>query len=116
MTNSTQVTEVLHLTDGRSLSYVQLESAFSNPNGHVNEKALSWICSAVKHATDNHIATSNATSNSSYYRRASHKDEDSTVGGDDRGISENHIISTSCDLLELYCGNGNHTVAIAGGA
>ena len=26
------------------------------------------------------------------------------------------MISKSCDLLELYCGNGNHTVAIAGGA
>ena len=121
VTNSTQVNEVLHLTDGRSLSFVQLESSFSNPNGHVNEKALNWICSAVQHATYNHIATRKVTSSiscavSQSDRRESYRDEDSTVSSDDSGNSEDQMISKSCDLLELYCGNGNHTVAIAGGA
>ena len=121
VTNSTQVNEVLHLTDGRSLSFVQLESSFSNPNGHVNEKALNWICSAVQHATYNHIATRKVTSSiscavSQSDRRETYRDEDSTVSSDDSGNSEDQMISKSCDLLELYCGNGNHTVAIAGGA
>ena len=39
-----------------------------------------------------------------------------TVSSDNSGNSEDQMMSESCDLLELYCGNGNHTVAIAGGA
>lgn len=70
-----RLTEKLHLSDGRSLSYIQIEDGFSNPNAHVNEKALDWICGVVRLAASSR--------------------------------------SNGMDLLELYCGNGNHTVAIA---
>lgn len=84
------VKEVLHLSDGRYLTYAQVEGAFSNPNGHVNEKALDWICSVVNQST---IELSSDTV--------------SLSGG-------KYPLGPNVDLLELYCGNGNHTVAIAG--
>jgi tRNA (uracil-5-)-methyltransferase len=71
-----RVTEALHLADGRTVTYVQVEDGFSNPNAAVNQGALDWICSAVQLATS------------------------SSSGG-------------AQDFLELYCGNGNHTCAIA---
>ena len=86
------VKEVLHLSDGRKLTYVQVEGAFSNPNGHVNEKALDWICSAVNQST---------------IELSSDKVGSSSGGKGDP-------LGPILDLLELYCGNGNHTVAIAG--
>lgn len=86
------VKEVLHLSDGRKLTYVQVEGAFSNPNGHVNEKALDWICAAVNQSTKE-------LSSDSVCR---------LTGGKGDALGPNS------DLLELYCGNGNHTVAIAG--
>ncbi len=55
--------------DGRTLRYRQIEGSFSQPNGEVNRKMLSW---ARSQAADK--------------------------GG---------------DLLELYCGNGNFTAALA---
>ena len=54
--------------------------SFSNPNGHMNRKTVSWLCSIAASITK--------TMNSN-----------SEVAG--------------CDLLELYCGNGNHTCALA---
>lgn len=82
----------MHLSDGRKLSYVQVEGAFSNPNGHVNEKALDWICAAVNQSTIE-LSSDSACSLS-----------------DGKGDP----LGPNIDLLELYCGNGNHTVAIAG--
>jgi tRNA (Uracil-5-)-methyltransferase len=90
--NTNHVKEVLHLSDGRNLTYVQVEGAFSNPNGHVNEKALNWICSAVTQSTIELSSDSVC----------------SLSGGKGDPLGPN------IDLLELYCGNGNHTVAIAG--
>ena len=37
------VTEVLRLSDGRRLTYVQPEGSFSNPNGRINEQCLDWL-------------------------------------------------------------------------
>lgn len=85
------VKEVLHLSDGRKLTYLQVEGAFSNPNGHVNEKALEWICSAVNQSTLELTRDTVCCSS-----------------------SEGNPLGPNIDLLELYCGNGNHTVAIAG--
>lgn len=78
------VTEELKLTDGTMLKYIQVEDGFSNPNSAINNKALNWICQAV-HATTTLNSIRNLTAT-----------------------------KTEFDLLELYCGNGNHTVAIAG--
>lgn len=115
-TNS--VKEVLHLSDGRELTYVQVEGAFSNPNARVNEKALDWICSAIRDSTSR-CPHNTATANSSASPSSSSGSSGSTSA--DRSSSstnDSHSVGTYCgpssDLLELYCGNGNHTVAIAG--
>ena len=55
--------------DGKPFSYRQIEGSFTQPNGEVNRKMLSWARSAVD-----------------------------GIGG---------------DLVELYCGNGNFSVALA---
>lgn len=57
--------------DGRTLVYRQLEGAFSQPNGAVNQQMLGW-------------ARARAAG-----------------------------LAADGDLLELYCGNGNFTVALA---
>ena len=63
------VTEVLKV-DGNNFSYRQIEGGFTQPNGEVNQKMLSWA-----------------------------RDASEGIGG---------------DLLELYCGNGNFSIALAG--
>lgn len=92
------VKEILHLSDGRQLTYLQVEGAFSNPNGHVNEKALDWICAAVNQSITELSGDTVCT------------DSSCVENGNGSPLGPSNII----DLLELYCGNGNHTVAIAG--
>ena len=65
--------EVLQLQDGRTLTYKQVDSGFSNPNNVVNARVLDWMCTLVR-----------------------------------------KYCLLESDLLEMYCGNGNHTVALAG--
>lgn len=65
-----EVEECLAIDGGQTLNYIQVEGAFSQPNGRVCQHMLSWARSV-------------------------------TLG------------STKGDLLELYCGNGNFTVALA---
>lgn len=55
--------------DTRELHYRQIENSFTQPNGGINQKMLSWACAQLQN-----------------------------VGG---------------DLIELYCGNGNFTIALA---
>jgi tRNA (uracil-5-)-methyltransferase len=62
------VIEMLNV-DGKSLRYKQIEGGFTQPNGKMNEKMLSWARSCVD--------------------------------------------GSSGDLLELYCGNGNFSIAMA---
>ena len=62
------VNETLNV-DGREYHYRQIEGGFTQPNGAVNQKMLSWARSSVEN-----------------------------IGG---------------DLVELYCGNGNFSVALA---
>ena len=62
------VTEQLEV-DGKNFSYRQIEGGFTQPNGQVNQKMLSWARSARE-----------------------------GIGG---------------DLVELYCGNGNFSIALA---
>ncbi|KZY30383.1 MULTISPECIES: tRNA (uridine(54)-C5)-methyltransferase TrmA [unclassified Oleiphilus] len=62
------VIEILNV-DGKALRYKQIEGGFTQPNGKMNEKMLSWARSCV----------------------------DGNKG----------------DLLELYCGNGNFSIAMA---
>jgi len=192
--NTNRVTEILHLADNRKVSYVQMESAFSNPNGHVNEKALDWICTAVKsdsgyysindsnniqnvnpvitrnnntddndnnrinanhsnydNKKDNSIFDNSIVKNKNDITDIKYNDDNGNNSSEintcdyhcdydnvnDNGINnlDNSIVNNNkhditdiknnddnyssginpCDydLLELYCGNGNHTIAIA---
>jgi tRNA (uracil-5-)-methyltransferase len=68
----------------RIVVYKQVEGSFSNPNPHVNEKVLSWL-------------SSSADAISAY-----------------EGATDTHSHNPAAlTLLELYCGNGNHTCALA---
>ena len=81
------VMENFELTSGRSVVYKQVEDGFSNPNGYVNRHSLNWLCSVV-----NDIECTIKSQSTSPHERS---------------------VTASHDLLELYCGNGNHTVAIS---
>lgn len=81
----THVWELFQLNDGRQLQYKQVDEGFSNPNAFVNKMALEWISNATKEAIENI---------------------------NNKGNDLSHHINI--DLLEMYCGNGNHTVALAG--
>jgi hypothetical protein len=139
-----------------------METAFSNPNGHVNEKALDWICAAVKNESGYYSINDsnyndcieNGINNNDNVLGSNNTDNDNAVINNNKGdVEENGIMSDNIlagsnnddymsknddiminnssnsengnnnnidinpcdyDILELYCGNGNHTVAIAG--
>ena len=69
-----------------TLIYKQVENGFSNPNGHVNQASLRWLIDVMSGID--------------------------CFGGETRaGLRD---APTRRDLLEMYCGNGNHTCALAG--
>ena len=91
---------IRRLSDGRTLVYKQAEGAFSNPNAFMAESTLEWLCDCSRTVVRERIGG----------------------GGDDTadgGIESEKTTSTSTaatslpSLLELYCGNGNHTVALS---
>lgn len=93
------VRECFQLNSGRILQYTQVPDGFSNPNPEVNRKCLNWLCdviSTIPALSKGNTGCSNCAG---------------CIG--DTG-------ATCCEevehlgLLELYCGNGNHTVALAG--
>jgi tRNA (uracil-5-)-methyltransferase len=90
------VFETLYLEDGRQLRYKQVEKGFSNPNSAVNQRALSWLCGIATEINRNPVWVCSSTIN------------DSGTGAS-TGVSA----GGSIDLLEMYCGNGNHTVGLA---
>lgn len=79
--------------DGRSLTYKQLEGGFTQPNAGISVKMLEWArCAAVRDA------------------------DPSTAGGGGGGGGCNTAaedVRRDDDFLELYCGNGNFTIAMA---
>jgi tRNA (uracil-5-)-methyltransferase len=76
------------LADGRILTYKQVDGVFSNPNSHVNVSVLDWLCANMQQLQKE--TACNMTNNLDFPT-------------DDKKM----------DLLELYCGNGNHTLALA---
>jgi len=72
-----------------TLYYKQWEGAFSNPNGHMAMHTLRWLCARA----------------------------DTILEAEEGREGESHDSSgrskSNCDLLELYCGGGNHTVALS---
>jgi tRNA/tmRNA/rRNA uracil-C5-methylase (TrmA/RlmC/RlmD family) len=87
------VVETLRPTAGPPLSYAQPEGAFSNPNAFVAEATVDWLRSCV--------GTIRASSVG-----ASSRERNRGPGGDSNP-------GPSPSLLELYCGGGNHTAALA---
>ena len=73
------------LADGRTPRYIHTETAFSNPNAGMAVHTLNWLCSCVTEVRN--LATIK---------------------------SDTKVPAEPFDLLELFCGNGNHTVAMAG--
>ena len=98
------------------LKYFQVEDGFSNPNAAVNMQCLQWICASIQY-----ISNSISNNEKTNFMGIKRKDVDVTDVTDGIAITNAPTcVSVSCvenkkfDLLELYCGNGNHTVAIAG--
>ena len=90
---------IRRLSDGRTLVYKQAEGAFSNPNAFMAESTLEWLCECSRTVVRERLGG-----------------DDETIDG---GIESEKTTSTSTaaanlpSLLELYCGNGNHTVALS---
>lgn len=76
------------LESGFSPRYRQPEQAFSNPNGQMGLHTLNWLASC---AAEVRVACGSAL-----------RSPDGLAGK-----------GAPLDLLELYCGNGNHTVALS---
>ncbi len=90
------VVETLRPSAGPPLAYAQPEGAFSNPNAFVAEATVDWLRSCV------------GTIRASSSVGASSREERNPAGP---GGDSNPGPSSS--LLELYCGGGNHTAALA---
>ncbi|CAE7764042.1 trmA, partial [Symbiodinium microadriaticum] len=128
-----EVIERFVLDSGQVLVYSQVPDGFSNPNPEVNKKSLNWLCDVISHIPalaklPNGCSLPVATSFTSSLKDADpeHGAElksfagDSSTGEGNFGGSEIESTrdctahdSDNCDLLELYCGNGNHTIALA---
>lgn len=76
--------ETFVLHDERVLQYIQVIDGFSNPNAIVNMKSLNYICSIVQN-----------------------------IPGLTNTADNTHNSVGSYDLLEMYCGMGNHTIALS---
>jgi tRNA (uracil-5-)-methyltransferase len=102
--DANHVVERLRLRDGRVLAYHQPEGAFSNPNAFVAEHTVNWL-------RDVSAATAAPATRA---LRAKRRQSPEASGGEahptDRSPPTDPPLPS---LLELYCGNGNHTVALA---
>ena len=91
------VEEVYCLRDGRRLTYRQMEGSFSNPSAAMCEHTLNFLCAAASEASNACLAAHQAS--------APHPPS--------LPPSASQAPAMAPALLELYCGNGNHTVALA---
>jgi tRNA/tmRNA/rRNA uracil-C5-methylase (TrmA/RlmC/RlmD family) len=116
------VVEQLRTSDGRVLTYHQPEGAFSNPNAFVAEHTVNWLAdvsaTTARKALSRRLKCRSRTGGSE-----SPPSTGSGVGAEgpvrfERGIQNttHEDFSESAplpSLLELYCGHGTHTVALA---
>lgn len=98
--DANHVVERLRLRDGRVLAYHQPEGAFSNPNAFVAEHTVNWLRDASTETARPALRALRAE------RRRSSEVPGNAASGDED-------LDARPSLLELYCGNGNHTVALA---
>ena len=97
--DANHVVERLRLRDGRLLAYHQPEGAFSNPNAFVAEHTVNWL----------RDVTAATVTPATRALRSKRRQSLSEAFRDDETPPDPALPS----LLELYCGNGNHTVALA---
>ena len=97
--DANHVVERLRLRDGRVLAYHQPEGAFSNPNAFVAEHTVNWL----------RDVTAATVTPATRALRSKRRQSLSEAFRDDETPPDPALPS----LLELYCGNGNHTVALA---
>ena len=90
------VEETYHLADGRALTYRQAEGSFSNPSAAMCEHTLNFLGACAEEAA---AACMHAAANGN--------EGTPTKAGKVRPWAR------LPNLLELYCGNGNHTCALA---
>ena len=100
--DANHVVERLRLRDGRVLAYHQPEGAFSNPNAFVAEHTVNWL-------RDVSAATATPATRALRAKRR----QSPEAFGDEIWSSPELPEPPLPSLLELYCGNGNHTVALA---
>lgn len=100
------------------LRYKQWEGAFSNPNGHMAIHTLHWLCAradAVLEADEAEDGREGKDQQEDQSRNGSSNslNEKGCEGGSCSSSSNKNKSKSNCDLLELYCGGGNHTVALS---
>ena len=104
--DANHVVERLRLRDGRVLAYHQPEGAFSNPNAFVAEHTVNWLRDVSAATAAPATRALRAKRRQSLFSQASGDEAHPT----DRSPPTDPPLPS---LLELYCGNGNHTVALA---
>jgi tRNA/tmRNA/rRNA uracil-C5-methylase (TrmA/RlmC/RlmD family) len=110
------VEEEFLLSDGRTIKYKQSAEGFSNPNAWVNVKCLDWLCDVVSKITTN-ARNLAITDDQEPIKAVAAVAAAAVVVADE--LSERTAAATAVtgksdnDLLELYCGMGNHTMALA---
>ena len=82
--------------------YKQTEGAFSNPNAFMAESTLEWLCECSRTVVREKLGGGGGVGGGS-----------GGGSGGGGGGSETSTTEHLPSLLELYCGNGNHTVALA---
>ena len=102
------VAHATHQNNRESVSGGSVSGSVSGGNGSDSSSG----------SISNSVDGSNSINNNDNYTSGSGDSNSSndSVSNSDSGSSTNRrdSITTKSDLLELYCGNGNHTAAIAG--
>ena len=122
------VDETYNLADGRSLTYRQVLGSFSNPNASMCESTLNWLCDCASSGLGVASAGGGEQNGQGVGTATGGQDDGGSIGmavgsagdsaggsagGDFGGSPVRSGVASGGDLLEIYCGNGNHTVALA---
>ncbi|GAB4817016.1 hypothetical protein N2152v2_004062 [Parachlorella kessleri] len=111
-----EVQECLEV-DGQQLKYIQVEGSFSQPNAGICRSMLSWARSVTAPAAD--AAVGQAQSGAAHAEAKAPAPlsggEALATGDGEAPLEPSRVpsVAPSRDLLELYCGNGNFTAAVA---
>lgn len=107
------------LSDGRVLTYKHVESSFSNPNLSMAIHTLDWLCESARWIRDyeDELEVVDGKDSAGPCDVAQNDDDDDEAKQKEVAETETTFALNErrkLNLLELYCGSGNHTVALAG--